>query len=132
MHLSFKTVSHWGWKTSFPEKILGGLKLHTIRQGTRFSVGVRLHMATGMRTKNYNCFNADRGDCQQCLGVQRILVEPKQKEIYIWDGMDFRKMTWVEVDRLAKNDGFDNTWQFWKWFTEPVNGQLVHWTNLLY
>jgi len=46
------------FKKRFVEPIKKGVKIHTIREDktNRWKSGMKVHAATGVRTKNYNCF----------------------------------------------------------------------------
>ena len=50
-----------GFNKQFPDKITEGTKKHTIREDKhdRWNAGMIMHMATGVRTKNYKCFKVD-------------------------------------------------------------------------
>ena len=34
--------------------------------------------------------------------------------------------------KFAQNDGFDTEEAFWKWFNQPFNGVVIHWTDFIY
>lgn len=165
MILGFKT--HWNGKpTHFPEKIMACTmpayrenyrpKLHTIRAGDRWKPGMELHMATGVRTKNYKRFNAGAVGLRYCLRVQKF-------EIYRMDDFDksrlpdgkyfeyilnIRVSTFVipfmvkvdgkfletaSIHQLALNDGFESANEMFEWFNLlTFTGQIIHWTTLRY
>jgi hypothetical protein len=118
-----------GFKKQFVNKILSGEKLHTIREDkhNRWKPGVKMHMATGVRTKDYNCFNET-----ECKGIQDIEIIQRGSNlvpvIYI-DGVTILK---DEQIQLAKNDGFDSVEDFWNWFNKDFSGVIVHWTDFRY
>jgi len=67
MILGFKTIFPWGQVNFFEEKIKASLiikfdgiiiipKIHTIRKGNRWRAGVKIHFATGVRSKGYRQF----------------------------------------------------------------------------
>ena len=60
-----------GFKEQFVKPILSGDKIHTIRadQFDRWYAGRNIHFATGVRTKDYNCFKEG-----ECVGVQNIRI----------------------------------------------------------
>ena len=123
------------FKKQFLEKILSGSKVHTIREDLhgRWKPGRKIHIATGVRTKKYNCFKES-----ECISVQSIHINyynvgafNKRTEIVI-DGevvLD-RDSEWVEI--IAKNDGFESVDDFFKWFNSDFQGKIIHWTNLKY
>lgn len=110
-------------------------KKHTVRDGHRWKKGMRIHMATGVRTKNYNCFNT-LPDLQFVKSVQWIGILPHKRNVAIkeFDGKlwKFNFFREDEIETFALNDGFDSVDKFWRWFTKPVDGQLIHWTDLKY
>jgi len=99
MVLGFKQKFPWGEPTCFREKILlcvaGATpgkkvlcdfsqgfqklpkieiypKLHTIRAGNRWKPGQKIHMAYGVRTKNYEQFNKGIPELEFVKSVQNI------------------------------------------------------------
>jgi hypothetical protein len=166
MILSFKEKFPWGDSTYFDLKILSPYvkefseytpKLHTIREGNRWEPNMKLHMATGVRTKYYRQFNIAIEELKFVKSVQRIDIlhrgfselfnEPKAAIVYI-DHKLFYSHVWYKDNEntwrcKAKginwfndffvNDGFRCASDFWKWFQKPLrNGQLIHWTDLKY
>lgn len=117
------------FKKQFVEPILKGSKIHTIREDkhNRWKKHNTIHFATGVRTKNYNCFNEDI-----CYSVQTIEINRtyfKGAEIVI---VDNRILEDSEILRLAKNDGFKTKNDFFEWFNTDFKGKIIHWTNLKY
>jgi len=127
MILGFRTTDKSGNKTGFVEKILDGKKVHSIRNGTRWRTGMSIQFATGVRTKIYKQFKIGT-----CSSVQSIKIRPSmdmsQSKVFI----DGRELSVLEKQKLAWNDGFHNLVGFWLWFTEDVDGQLIHWSDLKY
>lgn len=118
-----------GFKPQFVPRILSGRKIHTIREDktNRWKPGNKIQMATGVRTKNYNCFKT-----AVCVSVQTIEIRNifDDKNAVLIDG---RKLTKEEIKTLAKNDGFDNVKDFWNWFfMEDFIGKIIHWTYFKY
>lgn len=111
--------------TNFDEKILKGVKLHTIRwdEKGRWKVGNKIHFSTGARTSKYKCFKVG-----ECTGTQQI--EIRNRRIYV----DGRALTLDKIEWLAINDGFDCIEDFWAWFDtySPFTGKIIHWTALRY
>lgn len=138
MILGFKT-HHNGKQTFFVEKIMASVrdngsipKIHTIRNGNRWKEGMRIHMATGVRTPFYRQFNDNVPELQTVIGIQSIQI----KNIFddrqgIW--IDGRLLLQEEINLLAVNDGFNSPDQLWNWFTmQDFEGQIIHWTNFKY
>ena len=122
-NITFKMVI--GFKERFIKPILARTKLHTIRGDShnRWKIGMRMHMATGVRTKKYNQFNEEI-----CKSVQKIKIY-SYPEIIIIDG---RKLSYPEISDLSKNDGFESIDEFWSWFYPDFEGKIIHWTELKY
>lgn len=124
-----------GFNPQFKEKILSFEKIHTIRddKNDRWNAGIPMQMATGVRTKNYNCFKETI-----CSGYQRIFLFPSIFEIEIYTGFKWKRLYREEHEQFAKNDGFDCADDFWTWFKEDAKGKhrldkkLIHWTNFRY
>lgn len=118
-------------------------KIHTIRQGHRWKAGDLMHMAYGVRTKNYQQFNKGIDALQRVVSVQDIRIPKDDMKgsgttyvipVYI-DGKLFPHR---RVNELAINDGFDDDGfgsaaiYFDNWFVDGIDGQIIHWTNLRY
>ena len=116
-----------GFKEGFVEPIINGTKIHTIREDVhnRWKEGMKMHMATGVRTKKYHQFNE-----KICLSTQKIEIIHQNciKIIKI----NNRKLKLSELYILAKNDGFANYDDFYFWFDKDFTGKIIHWTNLKY
>lgn len=154
MILNFKTKFPWGELTYFVGKILNWIdnlpidqKLHSIRtdRSNRWKPGMKIHFATGMRTKNYECFAESK-----CISTQKIKIEYQnsifstgmytyQNEVkdpiilvYIDGVLLHGKEGSAKIDMLAKNDGFETTHDFFRWFNKDFTGKIIHWTDLKY
>lgn len=127
--------------TCFEELILNNSKIHTLRKGYRWKPGMVIHMATGVRTKNYRQFNADRADLWVCKGVQKIeffsIKNPFKKlglrnvyKIFV----DKRELHLDEMISLSRNDGFSCLADMLAWFEyeNEFPDQIVHWTDKRY
>lgn len=125
-----------GFKDRFEQLIECGIKKHTIREDKKDRIcgGATLHLAAGVRTKNYRCIKK-----VLCTGTQRIIIRYNndgyhddfscQNVIVLVDG---RELGYREIDGLAKNDGFENQNDFFKWFKSNFTGKVIHWTELKY
>lgn len=62
---------------SFAQKgyLLHQPKLHTIREGNRWKAGDLMHMAYGVRTKNYQQFNKGIQELERVKSVQKIEIK---------------------------------------------------------
>lgn len=124
-----------GFKPQFKEPILAGTKIHTIRadKGNRWCAGKKIQMATGVRTKEYNCFHET-----ECVSVQDILIiyeyiQPIGHTLSVH--IDGRPICNNELETLAKHDGFDNASDLLEFFvgvTDVFRGKIIHWTNYKY
>lgn len=128
-----------GFNKQFVLKIRTGKKIHTIREdkNNRWKRGIKIQMATGVRTKNYEQFCGTFS----CEGIQTI--EFKWKHInkgmgnedwtvrLFINGIDFTN----RAEEIALNDGFDNVADFFKWkawYRKNFIGKIIHWTDKWY
>ena len=125
------------FKEQFKRKILEGTKIHTIRDDPkdRWKSWREIDFATGVRTKEYNCFKK----CQ-VMSTQHIFMTYAFDDIieitigsrYIAD--------YSEKEQLAINDGFDSYKDFFDWFYPLIDkhpkkqftGKIIHWTDKRY
>lgn len=116
-----------GFNKQFVAKIKRGTKIHTIREDkhNRWKVGMTMHMATGVRTKNCKEFAR-----KKCISVQKIRIKYYSNYIHVKIGN--RVLSDGEVIRLACNDGFAGVKYFKEWFNRDFVGKIVHWTNVKY
>ncbi len=122
------------FKKQFKEPIISGTKIHAIRDDktNRWKAGKVIHMATGVRTKQYECFNI-----AECVSTQRIFIT---KEWTLEVSIDHRELSPSEILTLAKNDGFEGIADFENWFVPLIDkdenlcysGKLIHWTDKRY
>jgi len=128
-----------GFNKRFEEPILAEIKLHTIREDKhgRWHAGRAIHMATGVRTKHYNCFKQ-----KECISTQAIKFkwhEPTKKAPDRWCNIlvsvnhcGYKLLSYREIERLAINDGFKTVADLLIWFNKDFKGKIIHWTNLKY
>lgn len=127
-----------GFNKQFPDKIIAGTKLHTIREDSknRWRAGMTMHMATGVRTKNYKCFKLDT-----CTGTQKIRILHRDTTVVIiidnlpfaqYDTFYLSGINVPELVFLAKKDGFESLEAFLEWFNKDYAGKIIHWTDLRY
>jgi len=119
-----------GFKPQFKPLILSGEKVHTIREDKydRWKPGIKIHMATGVRTHDYECF-CDKYTCvsTQRIHIVRYYIDQLIPYIYI----NYKPFFFHY--QLAKNDGFKSVNDFYNWFPEEeFIGKIIHWTNLTY
>lgn len=158
MILGFKTQIN-NQPTYFVEKIEASLgdtcskyapKIHTIRKGNRWKPMQNIHMATGVRTKAYNCFMIVGCTSVQEIEIINISDKPYDKyddTVYLITvnacnecffstlrvKIDGKFLTGGQIDELAINDGFNNAIEFFGWFNfDDFKGQLIHWTDKVY
>lgn len=118
------------FKQQFKQPILDKKKVHTLREDkhNRWKPGMKMHMATGVRTKNYNQFNLE-----VCQSTQNIKITNKSNYLNETEvTVDGRQLSESEIQQLAWNDGFENLVDFWWWFQDGFTGKIIHWTNLKY
>jgi hypothetical protein len=126
MILGFKTKFPWGETTNFRVRILAGIKKTTIRKGNRWKPSMKIHFATGVRTKKYNQFAEGI-----CIEACNILIEPTTKVVIISaftsEGFLSKAFSGEILTSIAIDDGFDSVEDFWKYFNEPFEGQIISW-----
>lgn len=158
MILAFSRKFPWGEPTFFKEKILLPYKdqlpavlafrpinlqfditmppkLHSIREGHRWKAGMLLHMAYGIRSKNYEQFNIGVPALQKVVSVQAVIINPKMRTVKINQGRNSWRTLYLQSEAQREfivNDGFANASEFWRWFDTPFSGEIIHWTNLEY
>jgi len=109
-------------------------KHHSIREDSynRWHAGVAIHFYVHTRTPMMFCF----APMLPCKSTQRIFMT-------IINGLevsvDSKKLCDIELDALARNDGFENINDFENYFfphQEDIHaefsGKIIHWTNLRY
>lgn len=119
MILSFKKEIN-GKPTHFETKILMHLgedaraygftpKKLTIRDDphNRWSAGRKIHFATGVRTKNYECFAEG-----ECTKVSTVIFAQNKDENRKFVFIEGRDLTYSEVKQLAQDDGLDDVEAF--------------------
>lgn len=141
MILGFKKKFPFGSHepTNFEEKILRGIKIHTLREDLkgRWLPKCKIEMATGVRTKHYKQFNAERPDLQQKISTQEVRLVYKYG-VSIW--VDNHELRGDAYQKFIINDGFDSYLDFLQFFfpkhlagiKEEKNLRLIHWTDMRY
>lgn len=132
MILGFTKKIKGGKPTEFREKVLDGRKIHSIREDKhdRWREGMSIEMAYGVRSDDYEQWNADRPDLQTCTGTQPFEIKWKGHDYQV--RVDGHRLTPAEVEQLAKNDGFDELVDFLTWFSSDFKGKIIHWTKMRY
>lgn len=133
-----------------PNPIVFKPKIHTMREGNRWKAGDLMHMAYGVRTKNYQQFNKGIPELERVKSVQRVSItwlwnNPEFETHISWprqivDGVEYvpvvhidkRLCSFEDVQQLSENDGFYSMWQFFAWFNRDFSGQLIHFTEKKY
>ncbi|ARK08995.2 hypothetical protein A6C57_00965 [Fibrella sp. ES10-3-2-2] len=110
-------------------------KIHTIRedQYKRWKPGMKIHFATGIRTKHYCQFATGR-----CEAVQLITIHANPTGIFMIQ-VDGRVLSNMECIRLSSDDGFNTFSDFESWFGNDVidaggskKYRIIHWTDFRY
>jgi hypothetical protein len=137
MVLGYKKQFPWGTPTEFKRKILEGIKKHTIREDAhdRWHKGRKINHCHGVRTKSFDNFHNN-----ECTGNQTIRIYWILNTAYVYINHiligKYNKVFELsfshEIDMLARNDGFDSTADFFKWFDKKTKGKIIHWTPLRY
>ena len=121
-----------GFKPQFKELIENGQKKHTIREDKhgRWKAGRVIHFATGVRTKFYEQFNECKCKSVQTISIDYDYIKPIGHCVSVF--IDDRSLSPDEIRILAKNDGFEDTSEFFDWFSKDFKGKIIHWTDLKY
>lgn len=133
-----------GFKEQFKPLILAGTKIHTIREDSkdRWQPGMQIHMATGVRTKRYECFC----DAHKVVSVRRVRMYISNRGcVMVFVNSADLAGAWEQLDRdtiskLAIQDGFGSLDDFELWFyplvkhsvDEKFEGKIIHWTDYRY
>lgn len=115
------------FKKQFVDPIKNGTKIHSIREDKhgRWKAGRKIHGATGVRTKNYNCFFEE-----VCKSTQNFEIVYDEDLVFIFINNVIAHQD--QIEQLAKNDGFDSLEEFFKWFNGDFKGKIIHWTDFKY
>ncbi|MEO9257389.1 MAG: hypothetical protein ABI207_03345 [Crocinitomicaceae bacterium] len=126
-----------GFKKQFEQPILDDIKIHSFRQDThnRWKKGRSIQMATGVRTKQFNCFKRD-----ECKSVQEVHMSYAFGDIIEMTINGRYINEFSEKEQIAKNDGFKNWEEFFDWFYPVIKnsedefyvGKIIHWTDKRY
>lgn len=124
-----------GFKKQFIPKIKAGTKIHTIRRDEhkRWKQGITMHMATGIRTKKYRCF--DKKACKSIQDIRIVHFDTNMcNAVLSWASVwiDGKPLNDAQVKALALNDGFMSIKEFFEWFNEDFAGRIIHWTKKKY
>jgi len=109
-------------------------KLHTIRAGHRWKPGMKIHPVINNRTANRFQF----APVIECVSVQDIEIKhsgyaPNYPLVMVHNGKHLMNpMGCEEMCHIAVNDGFETIDQFFEYFNEDFEGQIIHWTTLRY
>jgi hypothetical protein len=117
------------FKQQFVEPILSGRKIHTLQEDLagRWETGNNIQMATGVGTKNYNCFM--KSECVSTQDISIIWEDDKLMPSIIIGGYLF---SYGFYGILGRNDGFTGAMGFLKWFNKDFHGKIIHWTDFKY
>lgn len=111
------------YKKEMERALASGVKLHTIRQKP-IAVGTMMnHIVYPYHNKERRCVLSNF-----CTSTQNISIDPDARAIFV----DGKKQSKSDMERLAKNDGFETMDDFWTFFNEPYQGMIIHWTNTKY
>ena len=108
-------------------------KIHTIRadKKQRWKPDNKIHFVINNRTPDRFQF----APVILVKSVQQIQILPfstKSSGVHNEVRIEGRRLSAAEIRTLAKNDGFSNVNQFWKYFDKPFNGKIIHWTDHQY
>lgn len=108
------------------------MKLHTIRRDDfdRWKAGNDIHFIINSRSSDRFQF----APVTKCTSLQKIEISwslgPNLKTARI--RIDGVLMNSIQMEQLAKNDGFKSLEDFFSWFNEDFTGKIIHWTDKKY
>lgn len=118
-----------GVETNFREKILNGVKKHTMRESFRVRKGMKLDLAN-WSDKAYRS-PVDRFVVGvECVSTQRVNISHKNGVPMIY--VDGRLLDTEETGEFSVNDGFADENDFFKHFNKDGTYNLIHWTDKKY
>jgi hypothetical protein len=117
-------------------------KITTIREdkADKWEKGRLIHPVINNRSKNRFQF----APILSCISVQKIEIkythatfaDDQVPRVYIDGKLYFNpngnEVHWGDMKRLARNDGFEDTGDFFCYFYKDFTGKIIHWTNLKY
>jgi hypothetical protein len=114
----------------FKNKILNGIKIHTIRQHRKrpFKIGDILFHYENWRSPEVEMFHTNK-----CLYLEDIKITKCREgcRVVLWILIgNFYIISEDELNTLAINDGFDNYEDFKNYFIKsglPFKGQIIGW-----
>lgn len=129
-----------GFKKQFEAPIVAGSKIHTIREDAkdRWDEGKKIHFVIGNRTKHYRQIKLG-----ECRSIQYVFMTFSRGVFEVSVGDDHycdKYLSQVEIEELAKNDGFIGVGEFMDWFIPLIKashkgyftGKIIHWTDFKY
>ena len=123
----------YNFQNQFADDVESGKKTQTIRKRGKKnppSVGCRIQLYTGMRTKNCRLL------CTPvCTSVEVIEIRSHFKHVLIGtpsgDSYQFNRLTDTTIEKLAKDDGFESAEAFFEYFKtgrgDYFSGFLIRW-----
>jgi len=124
-----------GFKPQFEEKILTKKKKTTIREDkkNRWKVGMKIHFATGVRTKNYRKFAEGIVQSIDTISIKYIdalFTRPteityKGKTFSVF--VNFYPLSEQQIIDLIEYEGFDSFDDFFAFFPNDFKGKLIRW-----
>jgi hypothetical protein len=133
-----------GQPTNFEQQVIDGEKLHTMRVGTHWHEGRRIHMNVHQRTKQQRQFNVGLDYLSTCRRVQLFHFWYLPSGRMYLTIPDMKMSFSVEhpfVKHLARFDGLPSAEALFEWFRplvmkleplEPLIGQIIHWNDTWY
>lgn len=122
------------YRENQPNPIIWTPKIHTFREDphNRWKIGMKVQMVyRGAGYKILDHFNKNIPELDQIESIQTIIIIP-HKETVPEICVDGKWLTLIECEQCIKNDGFDNSNQFIKWFKKPFDGKILHFTDFRY
>ena len=118
------------FKPDFVPQIIAGTKVHTIRAGRRWATGQSISFCTNIGPDNLAKFQPD--------GLAQTVQTVRATEIHgtYRIKVDGRQLPAPELADFVRRDGFESPDQLFQFLAGydglPFEGQLIHWTDLVY
>jgi hypothetical protein len=115
------------WNENYTEILTS--KIHTIRSGNRWKAGDKIHFVVNSRTKDRFQF----APVITAKSVQRIDITYYPESLDLTKKVkhsplvriDDKAIVGDELMNLVRNDGFNSAEQFFEWFSEDFEGQII-------
>ncbi len=113
----------FSFQPEFVTPIIDGQKIQTVRKTLRCKYGDRMHLYTGLRTKQCKLIAV-----KKCAMVGRVIIEPRGVSIgnAVRDDYEMLPFDSAHSDLFAMADGFLNYRAMYAWFLDSYKQEVFH------